>query len=425
MSTQQTHRFIAVPAIVAALVLSLTATAHAATVQIGPGADLASATNVDTPGEDRLNIERDALALTAGTYDVLDFQLYVDDHTQGGTITPMLLSGAPSSYTTLWVGGAFNPTSDGQQTAATYAPGSETFTLFSAGSVYAGVFTQAGGAAIIGFAGGGGTDHDNSYTAPTGAGQSVTGISNTGLGRSYAFEINIDDGGSTVIPTIGTPVVSHESDTAPDGPAAGTPYTPSFASGGPSSSDLINGLSPFSSSGGFTNEGSTGTPALTDGTFDTFYGVGAGTDDHTAYASAGAGEAVTYDLGDNYDLTEIVVYGGWIDGGRDQQNAEVLVSVDGVTFVSLGSTSGNLGTPSTTAGARPLSHRNSFVDAGAGVLAFDIQFVRVDFGGVENGWTGYAEIDVFGNAAAAIPTPAALPAGLALIALAAARRRRK
>ena len=195
---------------VAGLVLALAPAAQAATMQIGPGADLAGATMADTANQERLNVARtDTLTLAAGTYDVLDFQLNVLNANTGdgnaGTITPMLLTGSPSSYTTLWVGSAFDPTSTGQQTAATYAPSTQTFTLAAPGPVFGGFFTGNNGSAIpaIAAAPAGADDHDNSFTAPTGAGEAVAGPwTVNGWNRSYAFEINVDaDPGDIVAPT--------------------------------------------------------------------------------------------------------------------------------------------------------------------------------------------------------------------------------
>ena len=185
--------------------LALTATsAQAAVTSIGPGADLAGTTIADTPGVDRLNIALTTdvgtpfANLAAGTYSVRDFQLNVFNHNTGdsgaGTIAPMLLTGSSGSWTTLWVGDDFDPTSDGVQTAAAYGAGVETFTLGAATDVYGGMFTKLGGGNIVAInLSNGSTDHDaNGYTAPTGAGQTVDGISNTNLGRAYAFEINVE-----------------------------------------------------------------------------------------------------------------------------------------------------------------------------------------------------------------------------------------
>ncbi len=168
--------------------------------RVGPGSDITGAVNQDTPGQDRLNVDRSrVLNLAAGTYNVDDFRLNVADHTQGGTITPMLLSGTPGGpYTTLWVGSAFDPTTNGEQ----FVPAGGSFTLAAATTVSSGFFTTGGGAAIIAFdadnsgSGSSQTAHDNSFTGPTAAGQTVTGFSNANLGRTYAFGITVSDSAS-------------------------------------------------------------------------------------------------------------------------------------------------------------------------------------------------------------------------------------
>lgn len=160
---------------------------------VGPGSGITNATNQDTPGENRLNVDRTFLSLPAGTYSVSDWNLNVFDNTQGGTITPLLLTGTPSSYTSLWLGSSFDPTSNGVQVV------SETgsFTLAATTNIYAGFFTQGNGSGIIALdpvnAGSGKstTDHDNSFAAPTAAGQAIGSFSNPGLNRTYAFGINI------------------------------------------------------------------------------------------------------------------------------------------------------------------------------------------------------------------------------------------
>ena len=69
---------------VAGLVLALAPSAQAATMQLGPGADIAGATTNDTANQERLNVARtDTLTLVAGTYDVLDFQLNVKNFDTG------------------------------------------------------------------------------------------------------------------------------------------------------------------------------------------------------------------------------------------------------------------------------------------------------------------------------------------------------
>jgi hypothetical protein len=72
----------------------------AAQSMIGPGADITDARNQDPANQGRLNVDRTATTLAAGVYLVPNWRLKVNTHTTG-TVTPMLLSGAPSSYTTI------------------------------------------------------------------------------------------------------------------------------------------------------------------------------------------------------------------------------------------------------------------------------------------------------------------------------------
>ena len=122
-----------------------TAGAASAATIIGPGAGITDATDQDTPGAERLNVDRISVTLAAGTYSVNDWRLNVHTHTEGGTITPMLLSGSPSNYTAEWIGAAFDPTANGVQTVAE----SGTFTLAVATDIYAGFYTSGSGSGII------------------------------------------------------------------------------------------------------------------------------------------------------------------------------------------------------------------------------------------------------------------------------------
>ena len=169
----------------------IAASANAATL-IGPGADITEATDQDTAGADRLNVDRTFVTLGPGTYSISDWRLNVFEHTVG-TITPMLLSGAPSTYTTEWIGAAFDPTSDGVQAVSE----SGTFTLDASTNIYAGFYTEGTGSGIIALdknnsgSDSSSTDHDSSFTAPTGIDQAVGSFSNSGLARTYAFEITV------------------------------------------------------------------------------------------------------------------------------------------------------------------------------------------------------------------------------------------
>ncbi len=173
--------------------LSVTGLTTVTSAQLGAGADIANASAQDTPGQDRLNVELLFANFAPGTYRVSDWELNVLDHTQSGTITPMLLTRTGTAYTTLWIGDALDPSANGAQSYALDA----TITLSVATEVYAGFFTQGGGSGIIALDGantGGnasGADHDNSFTAPASIGEDLGAFSNPGLHRTYAFAINV------------------------------------------------------------------------------------------------------------------------------------------------------------------------------------------------------------------------------------------
>lgn len=193
-------------------------------------------------------------------------------------------------------------------------------------------------------------------------------------------------------------VTSVESDVAPAGGAVHDPFSPTFTSGGPSSADLLQGALPSSSTGNFTLELSAGPVALTDGSVDTVYpqgGTGGDAIDHAAFATGGqdAGTSLTYALGGLFDLSSIVVYGGWGDGGRDAQHYEILTSSNGgATYDSLVVYDGGTG----LAGTEPIAWRVGFIEDTLPNLVEDISHLRINFLNVENGFTGYSEIDVFG-----------------------------
>jgi hypothetical protein len=193
---------------------------------------------------------------------------------------------------------------------------------------------------------------------------------------------------------LGAVVANNEFDLAPEG-GSGL-YTPAFPSGGPSSIDLLNGKAPTASVGNFTLEASTGVSALTNGSVQTAYGTGGAESPHAAYATAGAGSSVTYALGGVYNLSSIVIYGGWNDGGRDAQHYNILTSTDaGLNFTLLTTFDNSPG--QTTPVPVPVSQRVAFTEDVLPNLALNVTNIKVEFLAVENGYTGYAEIDVFGT----------------------------
>jgi hypothetical protein len=210
--------------------------------------------------------------------------------------------------------------------------------------------------------------------------------------------------------------------------AAAAPNTPSFTpTYTVSSTDLINGRTPSASNGDFALELAGGLPVLTNGTFGTITEPGGAVDrTHGAFATAGntAGTTVTYTLNTaasplGSNLNSIAVYGGWNDSGRDQQNYQVLYSTvqNPTNFINLTTVNFNPTVPDNTQSAS----RTIITDT-TGLLAIGVGALQFNFLNPENGYTGYAEIDVLGA-----PTPE--PTGCTLLCVGAAalmaRRRRR
>lgn len=219
-------------------------------------------------------------------------------------------------------------------------------------------------------------------------------------------------------------VVITDFQVGPGGP--GSNFTPTYDV---SETDLINGLTPAVADGDFSVELSGGIPVLTDGTYGTITEPGGAVDrTHPAFGVAGGGSgtgtALVYNLAPSpfgYNISSVWVYGGWNDNGRDAQNYTFSYSVVGdpafttVTTVSFNPTVGiDLQT----------ANRSIVLDSNQPFLGVNVDAVRFDFPeGAENGYTGYAELDVIGTAA--IPEPdVAWLAMAGSLALVAHRRRR-
>ena len=159
---------------------------------------------------------------------------------------------------------------------------------------------------------------------------------------------------------------------------------------------LIAGQSPSSVGGGnFTQS----TSLLTDGSFGSLPNGGGSLTEVTG--GGGAGQSVTYALSGStsgYNLTNILVYGGWGDAGRDQQAYTVYYStvVSPGTFLLLGAVNYDPSNPASVQSAT-----RSTLTAANGILASNVAAVKFDFTAPapENGYVGYSEIQVFGTPA--------------------------
>jgi hypothetical protein len=173
---------------------------------------------------------------------------------------------------------------------------------------------------------------------------------------------------------------------------------------------LIFGQPPNSvGSGDFSLAGAVSVSVLTDGTFgalDSVPGNGSSPDEVTGgTAASGAGQSVIYLLpgsGSGYNLTNIVVYGGWGDGGRDQQAYTIYYSkvATPTTFVQLTSVNYN---PANPLGS--LSATRATLVPASGALATNVAAVKFDFTtpAGKNGYEGYSEIELFGSATTVAP----------------------
>lgn len=166
---------------------------------------------------------------------------------------------------------------------------------------------------------------------------------------------------------------------------------------------LIAGQSPTAIGGGaFNMEDCGGAGVLTAGSPGS-YAAG-----NVTLASCGpsAGTSVTYSLGTSasgYDLSQVVVYGGWTDNGRDSLgfNVSYATVANPGTFVPLTSPQTTYSYSPPNAGA-PTADRLTVNSATASPLAQNVASVKITFTAVPNNWSGYGQIQMFGTASAPV-----------------------
>jgi alpha-L-rhamnosidase len=217
---------------------------------------------------------------------------------------------------------------------------------------------------------------------------------------------------------VNNPVVTMAAQT---GASPGSSFSPTWTL---AANSLIAGQSPSATNGDFNMEpywGNRNVNSLTAGGSLTIATGGSPTTTSTNYvscgtAASGAGQFVAYTLtgsASGYNLTNITVYGGWRDNGRDQQGYTVYYSTVAAptNFISLGSVYYNPTNTDAVACATQVTLTST-----NGVLASGVAVVKFDFTTptTPNGWCGYSQIQVFGTPTGSPPTvsrPTCLPGG--------------
>ncbi len=195
----------------------------------------------------------------------------------------------------------------------------------------------------------------------------------------------------------------------------GIPFTPTWTL---APASAVAGQAPISTNGNFNLEtfgGGRNVNTLTAGGSLTISQPGGvtGTNYLTCGNGSGAGSALIYTLTNTstggYSVTNITVYGGWKDAGRDQQAYAVYYSKlsTPATFILLGSVNYN---PANASNAP--SATRATLTAASGALATNVAAVKFDFTNPasENGYCGYAEIAVYGVPVSPVVAQNTLPA---------------
>ena len=248
-----------------------------------------------------------------------------------------------------------------------------------------------------------------------GATNAVLTLTNLQLANTASYQLRATNGHGVAVSAPGALTVASvpaavnnviTSLAAQTGTGSGT-FTPTWTV--VTNNSLIAGQLPSSTAGSFTLEvPGRSVSSLTDGGNGALTQISATAGYTTSinYVTAGngngAGSTVIYTLAGSvsgFSLTNLTVYGGWADGGRDQQAYTVYYSTMSApaTFNLLGTVNDN---PANAANAQ--SATRATLTAASGALATNVAAVKFDFSNPasENGYCGYTEILLSG-----VPTP--------------------
>ena len=244
----------------------------------------------------------------------------------------------------------------------------------------------------------------------SGATNATLTLSNLQLTNAAAYQLLVTNAAGVYVSSAGSLTVGSApmavnnvltASAAQTGLGFGIPFTPTWTL---APGSIISGQVPTGTNGNFNQEtfGGGRTPnSLTAGGTLTISQPGGVTG--TNYVTCGndgvSGSSLIYTLTNasagGYNLTNITVYGGWKDAGRDQQAYTVYYSKVAAPslFINLGSVSFN---PTDTANT-PSATRVTLSPAN-GVFATNVAAVKFDFTSPasENGYCGYAEITMQG-----------------------------
>jgi hypothetical protein len=187
------------------------------------------------------------------------------------------------------------------------------------------------------------------------------------------------------------------------------PFTPSFVVN--TNTSLIAGLAPTTAVGNFSQElAGRSVNSLTVNTDLQIRIIQPSTSTDTNYVTCGpsGGSLIVYTLPSSahgVNLTNITVFGGWANTGRDQLAFTVLYSTvaNPANFIYLTTVNYNPSVPANTASANQAIINDSL----GGIIAANVAAVEFVFSTpqAENGYTGYSAITVGGTPAASVVSP--------------------